>query len=130
MIRITISTHGIVCLMVAAAVSVSCLADTASGSQLCLTKKQARELWPKKHIYWYSRHHCWSNRRGPPRNLRMDPIINSNAMAKDSSAKTKTEDLDRCCWPVLDRDAEGNIIEPPRSFTDRWQDQPWIGRVK
>jgi hypothetical protein len=96
----------------------------APAASICLSKKDARQLWPKQHIYWYSKHHCWSNRRGPPRNLKMDPIV--NLMAKEARAK---EPEDKCCWPVLPRDTLGNIIEPLRSFIDRWQDQPWIGRI-
>ena len=42
--------------------------------EVCLTKQQARHLWPKRHIFWYSSDHCWSNRRGPPHNLKFDPI--------------------------------------------------------
>ena len=26
----------------------------AAASTVCLTKQQARHLWPKQHIYWYS----------------------------------------------------------------------------
>jgi hypothetical protein len=37
-----------------------------------LTKAEARHLWPRQHIYWYSADHCWSNRRGPPRNLKVE----------------------------------------------------------
>src|SRR5262245_9040412 len=53
---------------------------------VCLSKKEARELWPKAHLYWYSKHHCWSNRRGPPSGLRMDPVRNSLAQAKKEPA--------------------------------------------
>ena len=37
----------------------------AAASTVCLTKQQARHLWPRQHIYWYSKDHCWSNRRRP-----------------------------------------------------------------
>lgn len=49
---------------------------------VCLTKKEARQLWPKQHIYWFSKDHCWSNRRGPPRNLKFDPVF-SKAHAEE-----------------------------------------------
>ena len=101
------------------------VSTAAPATNICLSKKDARQLWPKQHIYWYSKHHCWSNRRGPPRNLRMDPVINS--LAKDTAPK---EQPDKCCWPDLDRDANGVIVEPPRQFWDRWNDQPWIGRIR
>lgn len=61
---------------------------TAAPAGVCLSKKEARELWPKKHIYWYSKDRCWSNRRGPPRHLKIDPIIdNKRSMATTTSWK-------------------------------------------
>jgi hypothetical protein len=51
------------------------LAVPAGTREVCLSKSEARELFPRAHLYWYSRHHCWSNRRGPPRGLRLDPVI-------------------------------------------------------
>ena len=101
------------------------VSTAAPAAGICLSKKDARQLWPKAHLYWYSKHHCWSNRRGPPRNLRMDPVVNS--LAKEHAPK---EPADKCCWPDLDRDANGQIVEPPRQFWDRWNDQPWIGRMR
>src|SRR5215471_836958 len=47
---------------------------------ICLTKKEARQLWPRQHIYWYSSDHCWSNRRGgPPRGIKVDKVNESHA---------------------------------------------------
>ena len=59
------------------------LATPALPADVCLSKKEARQLWPRSHLYWYSKDHCWSNRRGPPRGLRMDPVVNSHAQAKE-----------------------------------------------
>jgi hypothetical protein len=106
------------------------MTHSAAAGGVCLSKKEARQLWPKRHIYWYSKKHCWSNRRGPPRNLRIDPIINSHAQDKsEAPAKAQDQSEDHCCWPDLERDANGQIIEPPRAWSDRWNDQPWIGRI-
>jgi hypothetical protein len=33
----------------------------------CLTKSQARENWPRAHLYWHGRSRCWDNRRGGSR---------------------------------------------------------------
>ncbi len=90
------------------------------ASQVCLTRKEARHLWPKQHIYWYSKDHCWSNRRGPPRGLKLDPIIPNHARAEVKENPAKPERLpppkmeaplrsdgplnitrDGCCWPSL-----------------------------
>ena len=53
------------------------IATSPAPGAVCLTKAQARELWPKQHLYWYSPKRCWSNRRGPPQNLQIDPIPNT-----------------------------------------------------
>ena len=103
------------------AVMIFAMTQTAAATEICLTKKQARQLWPRDHLYWFSKDHCWSNRRGPPRNLKMDPVINSKALAQatkkqdklkhntpekvvsaplDSRAPLKIE-KDFCCWPDL-----------------------------
>ena len=99
----------------ALAVAAFMLSTPAKGASVCLTKREARELWPRQHIYWYSRHHCWSNRRGPPRGIKVDPI---KPKALATQAK---DDQDYCCWPALPRDKAGNIIEPPPSFKERWE---------
>ncbi len=50
------------------------LMPTAAGATVCLSKREARHLWPRQHIWWYSGDHCWSNRRGgPPRGLKLEP---------------------------------------------------------
>jgi hypothetical protein len=74
----------------------SFIADV-SAAGICLSKKQARELWPRAHLYWYSADHCWSNRRGPPRNIKVDPVLHPiRAEAKSLPAE------DGCCWPPLE----------------------------
>ena len=105
-------------------------ATTAPASALCLTKKEARTLWPKSHLYWYSGDHCWSNRRGPPRGLRIDKINDSHAEDVGKSDKqpnrtvrvipiTKPEwqnDFeDYCCWPSM-QDALDVNRERERAF--------------
>jgi hypothetical protein len=112
MIRETVAALLFATMIAAVAVAIIGM-NAARGGPICLTKKEARELWPRQHIYWYSKHRCWSNRRGPPRHLKIDPVVNSMAKAKDPE--------DKCCWPALPRDSDGNIIEPPPTFSERWQ---------
>lgn len=50
------------------------LATPAVPADVCLTYRQARHLWPTQYLRWYSKDHCWSNRRGPPRGLHIDPV--------------------------------------------------------
>ena len=97
----------------ALAVAAFTMSTPAKGAAICLTKKEARELWPRQHIYWYSKNHCWSNRRGPPRGIKVDPI--KKVLASEPKA-----DKDYCCWPALPRDSTGQIIEPPPTFSERW----------
>jgi hypothetical protein len=65
-----------------------CLSLAAQGASVCLSKKEARSLWPRAHLYWYSKDRCWSNRRGPPRNIRIDPILTRLAGPPTAAAPT------------------------------------------
>jgi hypothetical protein len=88
------------------------LITTAQPVGVCLSKAEARHLWPRSHIYWYSRDHCWSNRRGPPRNLKFDPVFSHHAEDKILPAPKLQAPLrsdeplkvteDGCCWPLLE----------------------------
>jgi len=133
----------------------------AHGTAVCLSHKEARQLWPKLHIFWYGSRHgasegqkCWSNRRhGPPRGIKIEPMTDpvfpkraidperrrlqlDNSMAKDESERTEPEiarvpqqgsdDLPECCWPPLNADASGNIVEPPEPFVRRWYEFPTV----
>jgi hypothetical protein len=120
MIRETVAALLLATIVAAVAVAVIGM-SAARGGPICLSQKDARQLWPRIHIWWYrdkqTGDRCWSNRRGrPPRNLKIDPVVNS--LAKEAKAK---QPEDKCCWPVLPRDNAGNIIEPPPTFTERWQ---------
>jgi hypothetical protein len=131
MIRETVAALLLATMIAVVAVTIIGI-GAARGGTICLTKKEARELWPRIHIWWYrdkqTGDRCWSNRRGPPRHLKIDPIINS--MAQEFSFRhgggreTVSPSLsseDKCCWPVLPRDSDGKIIEPPPTFSERWQ---------
>jgi hypothetical protein len=88
------------------------LITTAQPVGVCLSKAEARHLWPRSHIYWYSKNHCWSNRRGPPRNLKFDPVFSHHAEDKilpapKIEAPLRTDEPlkiteDGCCWPLLE----------------------------
>jgi hypothetical protein len=83
------------------------IASTAHGG-VCLSKHEARKLWPRQHIYWYS-DHCWSNRRGPPRGLKIEPIHNDPIFPKQSMAQAPIE-----------------VDPPPPSFRERWYEFPKV----
>ena len=74
-----------------AVVSILLVARPAHGSAVCLTKHEARQLWPKKHLYWYSKDHCWSNRRGgPPTGVKYDLIRDNHAQAIGTAETART----------------------------------------
>lgn len=81
-------------------------ASTAASS-VCLTKKEARHLWPTKHIWWFrdkqTGDRCWSDRRGPPRNLKLEPV-----RAKPSN------------------EPDGKIVAPPLRV---WYPRPFDGQL-
>lgn len=90
------------------------LPRAASGSAVCLTKHEARELWPRRHIYWYGPHHCWSNRRGPPTGIKVDPVRNS--MAESLSAppvKDAGKSADKADRADVKRTIRPTIFYPP-----------------
>ncbi len=112
---------------------------TPASPGVCLTKKEARHLWPRQHIYWYSKDHCWSNRRGPPRGIKLDPIdpvFPKSSLAqeprrrleldKTSAIEAASASEDYCCWPLLDVDPSGNVIEPPLTWRERWYEFPQV----
>lgn len=80
--EITIIIAAVLLGFIAVVALVLALTRPAHSSPVCLTKREARVLWPRQHIYWYSGNHCWSNRRGgPPRNIRYDLIREDHAQS-------------------------------------------------
>jgi hypothetical protein len=50
-------------------------ADGADADPRCLTKREARVLWPNKHLYWTldGSRRCWGDRRGGRARLLVTP---------------------------------------------------------
>ena len=40
------------------------MAATAATSKPCLTKKEAKKLWPNEWLYWHTERHCWDHMKG------------------------------------------------------------------
>ena len=78
----------------------------ASADAVCLSKSEARKLWPTQHIYWYylGRERCWSNRHGPPRNLRIDPVMGH--LAQDANGSNTAKKGDRLKYVAPDEYTE------------------------
>ncbi len=87
----------------------------APASDVCLTKKQARHLWPRSHIYWYSSDHCWSNRHGPPRGLKLEPPEPKEKKIKTDPIFPPRADagLDAVTWHMARPFDEAQPIIPP-----------------
>jgi hypothetical protein len=45
------------------ALSASLLFLPAHASPSCLTKSEARDRWPERHLYWHTADHCWDRHR-------------------------------------------------------------------
>ncbi len=82
---------------------------------VCLSKKEARHLWPRQHIYWYSSDHCWSNRHGPPRHLKIEPEEKKEKKIKtDPIFPPHAEsELDAVTWHMKRPFDEAQPIIPP-----------------
>src|SRR5215470_19128062 len=40
------------------------MAVTAATAKPCLTKEEARKLWPNEWLYWHTERHCWDHIKG------------------------------------------------------------------
>jgi len=104
------------------------LTRSAAASSSCLTKHEARDIWPRAHIYWHGPDRCWDNHRGrhgkryyrdknPAMYARNQAPTKQQVFDKEPLPKSdKIIDLDdwlrnNCCWPEFARDEDGNIIE-------------------
>lgn len=118
----------------------------ADGSAVCLTKHEARQLWPKKHLYWYSPHHCWSNRRGgPPTGVKYDLIRENHAQAeaapappmKQSAASKVIKIVKWQDYNELDAQADADTFFNAKPFTyqqyvlnlDRYKATFWYSQI-
>jgi hypothetical protein len=53
------------------AVAIMMGSSLAYGSPACMTQSEARAKFPKAHLYWHGREHCWNDR----------PAFSSSALA-------------------------------------------------
>ena len=125
-------TFGSLVTMVLAAIGVAILAymlmPTAAGAgDVCLTKKEARHLWPRRHIYWYSSDHCWSNRHGPPRGLKLEPEEKKEKKIKtDPIFPPRAEiELDAVTWHMARPFDEAQPIIPPLNLAAPDDPEVW-----
>ena len=86
------------------------LMTPAKPAGVCLSKHEARELWPRRHIYWYS-NHCWSNRRGPPRGIKLEPVHQDPVKQSMAQAPEPPPPI---------------ALPAPLSFLERWYEFPSV----
>ena len=62
------SLSGLSCRLLSSAaivgLSLLLIAATAAEAKPCLTKEQARKLWPSEWLYWHTERHCWDRIKG------------------------------------------------------------------
>jgi len=59
----------------------------AVGAPSCMTKAEARAIWPRAHLYWHTADHCWDNRAGGGRRYA--------ARAEETSEKPRAKSKDK-----------------------------------
>jgi hypothetical protein len=77
----------------------------AAHGASCLTKHEARERWPRRHIFWHSSDHCWDTHRGGRRHF-----------ASRLAERSRAED---------DDDEKPKPVQPQR-FAQQKPLTPWI----
>lgn len=60
----------------------SILVAPAQGGPGCLTKREARALHPKAHLYWHGSRRCWDDRSGR-RKIYRDPVFPRIVVAQE-----------------------------------------------
>lgn len=125
--------------LVVAAIAIAAMllwVTSLPATEVCLTKKEARQLWPRQHLYWYSKDHCWSNRRGPPRGLKFDPVF-SKAHAEVKAAAPPVKIVKAEDFNELDAAADRDTFFDAKPFPyqqyvlnlDRYRDTSWHKQI-
>jgi hypothetical protein len=93
--------------------SIGAITAPAVGSPTCMTQEEARKAFPRDHIYWHGKEHCWDNigKRS------QKPVANANTA--EASASSEINRLDEKplskSEPVIEKPSEPVVI-PPVSF--------------
>lgn len=95
--------------------------STAHASPSCMTYKEARAKYKRAHLYWNTDDRCWDRRHWTYAKKKRHRIGYAMATPTTHEPKPKPEIKDECCWPKLPRDEAGQIIEPPPTFGERWE---------
>jgi hypothetical protein len=102
------------------------MAATAATSKPCLTKKEAKELWPNEWLYWHTEWHCWDHMKGTsgtyeerqPEPTQPDANIGPASLPKQvTTTKERTLRKPGVWYPTM-----ANILE----MTPLTMHQPWL----
>ena len=92
------------------------IAATAAAAKPCLTKEQARKLWPSEWLYWHTERHCWDRIKGTSgtynEQARTAAIKSTSQMASAASSSERTNLMMR-------RRITADIQRSQRGFTLR-----------
>jgi hypothetical protein len=84
----------------------------------CLTRTQAEQTWPHRHLYWHTERHCWDvTPVGQSHRLAdVTPVGRPHSLAYVSAAPAPTEPQAATTpvnYQVIDRDGGTVWVKPP-----------------
>src|SRR3974390_1578931 len=106
------------------------MAATAATSRPCLTKEEARKLWPNEWLYWHTERHCWDHIKGTigtyeerqPEATQQDANILPAPVPKQvTTTKERTLREPEIWYPTMVFN-KANILE----MTPLTMKQPWL----
>jgi hypothetical protein len=108
------------------------MAATAATSKPCLTKDEAKKLWPNEWLYWHTERHCWDHIKGTsgtyeerqPEPAQPDSNIVPAPLKKQVRTTKETMLRDpEILYPAMVFN-KANILE----MTPLTMHQPWLSR--
>ena len=102
------------------------MAATAATSKPCLTKDEARKLWPNECLYWHTERHCWDHIKGTSGTYERQPeptqqaanIVPAPLPKQVTTTKERTPEI---VYPTMVFN-KANILEMMPLTTH----QPWL----
>ena len=102
------------------------ISATAATSKPCLTKEEARKLWPNEWLYWHTERHCWDHIKGTSGTYERQPeptqqaanIVPAPLPKQVTTTKERTPEI---VYPTMVFN-KANILEMMPLTTH----QPWL----
>jgi hypothetical protein len=104
------------------------MAATAATSKPCLTKEEAKKLWPNEWLYWHTERHCWDHIKGTGGTYERQPepaqqanIVPAPLPKQVTTTKERTLREPEILYPTMVFN-KANILE----MTPLTMKQPWL----